>query len=74
MITVIQERDENGTYVLGAIENPPEGTNLDALWDEWMDTFDDGDGPDCDSDFVDWLVSDKGFQDAKADIHTIYCL
>jgi hypothetical protein len=37
---------------------------LDELWDEWMDSFkgEDGrmvDGPDTDSEFVDWLIAEK---------------
>jgi hypothetical protein len=77
MIHLLQAKDEEGVYHLGAVTSPDNlrEPNFDALWDEWFGTFDTehGDYPDSFSQFADWLIEQKGFQRADAEIWTTSC-
>lgn len=77
----IQAQDEAGrVYFLGAVKPPKTAkrekdweTRVKRLYDEWFGGFDtdNGEGPNCDSEFIDWLVKEKKFSEADAIIVTI---
>jgi hypothetical protein len=70
-ITIIQkdysEDDVTQTeaIVLGAVVGEHDPDYIAVLFEEWMSPLmDAGTPPDADSDFISWLVKEKGFQEA----------
>lgn len=73
IVAVFLSNDMDGKqYEIGRA-SPPDGMAvsakaLDALHSEWWATFADGVYPDSDSQFVDWLISEKKWTVPAADV------
>lgn len=70
----VRQFDEEQSYAIGAAR-PPVGTDpdqLDAilqnLWDEWRQVRKE---PESDSEFVDWLILEKGWGLVPEDIFSV---
>ena len=61
--------DVDESYLIGSAIPPDDCQDINELWNEWREAEPE---PDCDSDFVVWLVEEKGWADAPTrDSHTI---
>lgn len=67
--TAIFTNEDGDQYLLGSVFRPDDdNTNLDDYWDEWQENHPE---PETDSEFVDWLISEKGWKQAEVDCHVI---
>jgi len=59
----IYVKDQDETYFIGSAVPPSNNESIDDLWAEWREAEPE---PNCDSDFVVWLIDEKGWTDALA--------
>ncbi|MHC4180231.1 MAG: hypothetical protein ACYSWU_22225 [Planctomycetota bacterium] len=70
MLIEIFNQEHDGTrYHIGSVESKRDISNQEItdLYLDWLGLFDDNEGPDSDSEFVDWLIATRGEFTAPAE-------